>query len=197
MGKVYNKILALAKPYLKKGRKYDYQHTVYLLKLAKKIFEKEELDLTIMIPALILHDIGWGLLDTKYKNNFNTKKARIAHMKIGADISKKVLKSINYPKHKINKISHLISVHDNMSGGVKKTLHKKEEIILANVDFLWRLSRIGMNYNVKIKKISGNKYLKEINSKAKKRNISKYTYLYKTYSRLYQNRLKEIKKGLY
>ncbi len=196
MGKTYNKILSLAKPYLKKGRKYDYQHTVYLLKLAEKIFIKEGLDLTIMMPALILHDIGWGLLDDKYKNNFSTNKARLAHMKIGANFSKKILGNINYPKYKINKISHLISVHDNMSEGVKKTLNKKEEIILANVDFLWRISKIGMNYNIKRKNITGKNYLKIIKSKANKRNISKYPHLYKAYIRLYQNRLKEIEKGL-
>ena len=50
-------MLKVASPYLKQGRPADYQHTKFLLNLAPGIVRKEKLDESIIIPALIFHEL--------------------------------------------------------------------------------------------------------------------------------------------
>lgn len=140
---VYSNMLSAARPYLAQGRADDYAHTEFLLGICREILEQEGLDESIMIPAIIFHDIGWGLLDESIKTNFHSAEARRAHMERGAELARTLLEELGYPKEKTARIAHLVSVHDNQSAGIGGTLHDADELALAGIDFLWRASPVG------------------------------------------------------
>jgi hypothetical protein len=48
------------KPYCYRGRSGDYQHTLRAVGYGKELLQREKGEEGIVIPALYLHDIGWG-----------------------------------------------------------------------------------------------------------------------------------------
>ena len=61
MKEKYNNIWELAKPYLEKGVKKDFiLHTTCVVKAMELLLEHEKGDESLLIPAAILHDVGWS-----------------------------------------------------------------------------------------------------------------------------------------
>ena len=194
MRMAYKRMLKVASPYLKQGRPADYQHTKFLLNLAPGIVRKEKLDESIIIPALIFHDAGWGLLPKNLLQNYHSVLARRAHMRAGAKLAKRLLRELKYPSRKIKRIAHLVAVHDYQSSGLNKTLSAPDELVLAGIDFLWRATKNGFKSDLRESLRSPREQLKYLRVLALERRMDCFKFLYKTLKRLLADRSKELQK---
>jgi hypothetical protein len=142
MKDVYKKIWRLAKPHYEKGRPMDIEHIRWIMKDALIVCEKENIDDSLLLPLVILHDVGYSRVAKE--NYFKMDVRKKAHMKEGAKIAKEILEKINYPKDKIKKICYYISVHDNWALEDHK-IFKKDPIlgIFNDLDFMWSVTLIG------------------------------------------------------
>jgi len=106
------------KPYFEKHGGHDFTHTERVYRNAIKISKGENVDLDVIKAAALLHDIA--------RNMEDTRKIR-CHAKEGAKIAKRILKEINFPEEKIEKVVHAIKVHRYSKN--KKAETKEAEII--------------------------------------------------------------------
>jgi len=106
------------KPYLDRGRSGDYEHTLRAVGYGKELLQHEEAEEGIVIPALYLHDIGWGEVNFEDFINITlpSKKKDAAsvelHMKHGAALAKQILKKMDYSMETTQAIVSIIAVHD-------------------------------------------------------------------------------------
>ena len=152
MKEIYKKMWQLALPYYKKGRPGDVEHIKWMIKESIKVSKKESIDDSILLPLIILHDIGYA--ETKKDNPFKIN-LRKEHMKKGAIIATQILKKINYPKNKSKRIIYFISVHDNWA--LKKyKIYKTHKLlgIFNDLDYMWMFTPKGFNIVRKFKKFS-------------------------------------------
>ncbi len=140
MKSIYKEIWKLAKPYYEKGRPQNINHIEWMMKEALKVCQNEKIDETILLPLVILHDVGYAETGPAYFEK-NLKKA---HMIAGAKIAEKILKKLKYPENKIKKIAGYILVHDNWIFGENDIYNK--DILLGtfhDLDFIWMTSKKG------------------------------------------------------
>ena len=77
--KNYQPIWQKALPLLKKGKRKDFVlHTKYVVKAMKEIMAKEGGEQEILIPAAILHDIGWSQVPLEFQLSSDRKRAHQA-----------------------------------------------------------------------------------------------------------------------
>jgi len=69
MEEQYLKVWELAKPFYEKGRSYDIPHIAWMMKEAETIAESEMLDKRILLPIVILHDVGYSVVNQKKSRN--------------------------------------------------------------------------------------------------------------------------------
>ncbi|KKQ01741.1 MAG: hypothetical protein US11_C0004G0011 [Candidatus Roizmanbacteria bacterium GW2011_GWA2_36_23] len=127
-------LLKLSLPFYAKGRLWDsihlligIEHLMTVLKNIKSIKLRN-----ILVPAFILHDIGWSKLGNEKNTGWGSVKMRSLHMKFGAIIAKLLLSEIKYPKKYIPEIINLVAHHDDVYlGKSPKTL---EEKLLRDID---------------------------------------------------------------
>lgn len=137
MKDVYRQIWDLAKPYYQKGRSYDIPHIEWMMGEVNKIAETEELDIELLMPIAILHDVGYAMTSSD-NPNIKDEGIKIAHMREGAKIAKKILDEVGYDKSLTEKIVHYISVHDNwLLGDDSPYKECKEMAVFNDFDFLW------------------------------------------------------------
>jgi HD superfamily phosphodiesterase len=118
MKEIFEKIWKLALPY--QDKRDDKGHaqitTNYALQLLKTEMGNDE----IVVPAIILHDIGWSQLDKKQRmiifdhNATRDQKlnARYKHQDASVKFAKEILNQLNYSDDLINEITEIISQHD-------------------------------------------------------------------------------------
>ena len=114
MNQIYEDIWKLAKSYYEKGRPMDIDHIEWMMKDAFLVCQKENLDDSLLLPLVILHDVGYAEVPKDNPFKLNLRKA---HMEAGAKIARHILEKLNYPKDKIKKIEYYVSVHDNWALG--------------------------------------------------------------------------------
>lgn len=118
------------KPYFEKHGGHDFTHTERVYRNAIKISKEENVDLDVVKAAALLHDIARNMEDTgKIK----------CHAEEGAKIAKKILKEINFPKEKVEKVVHAIKVHRYSKN---KKAEIKEGKIIQDADRLDALGAI-------------------------------------------------------
>ena len=93
-----------------------YEDTLRVYRFAYYIGEKENADMTILLPAVLMHDIGMTI-DTGFPRHVD-KSAYLATM---------YLKSNGYPSNTIDRILQVIKSHHIPPGEARK--NKEEEII--------------------------------------------------------------------
>lgn len=138
---IENKIKQIILPYLKNGRSaFDLNHTKAVVYWMKKILkEYPHLDNNVLIIASYAHDWGYvGLFaNTDSSNIKEIYKQKELHMKLGAKKIRELLLrefSLNFSTSQIDKIAHLVSVHDKI-----EELRTEEEITLMEADTLGML----------------------------------------------------------
>ncbi|MBU0471849.1 MAG: HD domain-containing protein [Nanoarchaeota archaeon] len=111
------KVFEKAKPYLKESREGDIEHVYFMLETILNLKQKKvNIDLSIMLPLAILHDIGHcGVLPEHFKyltGSEKIKNAKLVHMLTGAKIAKKILEESDYDPEKSKEIIEIVSMHD-------------------------------------------------------------------------------------
>ena len=105
---------------------WDYNHTLAAVYWMEKLIEKEGGDKRILIPAIYLHDIGYGKDIKSLQERISRKKI---HMEEGAKEAEKILSKIGFSEDEIKEITHLIRIHDNF-----KELKTKNDFLIFEAD---------------------------------------------------------------
>ncbi|MFA6547692.1 MAG: HD domain-containing protein [Candidatus Magasanikbacteria bacterium] len=113
--KKYQNVWESALPYLKKGINKNFIiHTKGVVKAMEMILKKEKSDPDILIPAAILHDVGWANVPKKYQcttNKADKLHGMKLHIELAPEIIKEVLWSVNYKISQINEIIEIVQAH--------------------------------------------------------------------------------------
>ena len=81
---------------------YRWQHTLRVSQYGKVIAESEGADIELLLAACLLHDVAW--FDTGIENSRE-------HGRMGAGISRPVLKKLDYSPEQIESICYAIASH--------------------------------------------------------------------------------------
>ncbi|HLD83320.1 MAG TPA: HD domain-containing protein [archaeon] len=112
---------------------HDFSHVLRVLKIAKAIGAKEKADMSVLVPAAILHDAG-----RQGKATIDERKRSAGE---SAAMAKELLKKYGYPDALLNKILYAIDVHSFSKGAAPETLEAK---ILQDADRLDAIGAIGI-----------------------------------------------------
>jgi CRISPR/Cas system-associated endonuclease Cas3-HD len=135
---IYERIWDLARPYLN-TRKNDI-HTEISTGLAQQLLVQEGGEEDIVIPAIILHDVGWKKVPEDVQSKAFGPKASMpewnrVHEVEGAKIAGDILRKINYREDKILEIQKIIKGHDS-----RKEPISLNDSVVKDADKLWRYS---------------------------------------------------------
>lgn len=128
----YRKILHEALPLLAKGRWYDLSHTLIAVKdmsavlagertngILKDIPEEEyQRYRKILLPSIILHDIGWSSVGPEKNSQWDRADLRVTHMAKGAELAQGILENSGYDPELNPEITALIAHHDDQYLGI-------------------------------------------------------------------------------
>ena len=150
MKDVFEKIWKLALPY--QDKRDDEGHAETVLHYSLELVKLENVDENIVIPAAILHDIGWSQISKEeslkiFSNKINEDdriKIQREHEEAGVKLAKQILEKMNYNMEAINEILEIISQHD-----IRKGFISKDEGIMRDADKLWRFSKKGFWADIK------------------------------------------------
>ncbi|HOT92606.1 MAG TPA: hypothetical protein PLJ78_11485 [Anaerolineae bacterium] len=115
-----------------KRRWYDPYHILFSTNFALRLVEEEKLD-RLIVPGIILHDIGYFALEDK--SQWSAKESRITHMQEGVPLAARVLCENEFSPLEIEKILGMISVHDNPYIGL--SIHGRDRLGLRDCDRIW------------------------------------------------------------
>jgi HD superfamily phosphodiesterase len=114
LARAEERIFRLAKPFLRVRN--NEVHTRAAIEFALRLLETEKADRDIVIPAVILHDVGYdslseGLIPRAYGPRKEKDVTRI-HEQEGARIAAAILNDIGYDTSKTAEILEIIDGHD-------------------------------------------------------------------------------------
>ena len=139
---IYERIWDLARPYLN-TRKNDI-HTEIATGFAQALLLQEGGDEDIVIPAIILHDVGWKMVPEDIQSkafgpNASMPEWNRVHEVEGARIAGDILRKVDYPEAKILQIQEIIDGHDS-----RKEAFSVNDGIVKDADKLWRYSEVSV-----------------------------------------------------
>jgi len=133
-----------AKAYL--NTRYNDIHVELSYDFTKKLLKHyPQADEDIVLPAILLHDVGWkmvpedeqvGAFGPKVKNH----EAQRSHEVEGVKIAGQILSELKYPEDKIHEILSIIDGHDTRLEAL--SLNDK---IVKDADKLWRMTTTCVN----------------------------------------------------
>jgi putative nucleotidyltransferase with HDIG domain len=150
---IYQIIWEAALPY--QDKRDDAGHAEIVTKFSVKLCELEKANGDVVIPAAILHDIGWSRLsreEIQIGLGVDTAKdrmheIRLKHQRESVDLGRKILEEIGYPPELMEKIIEIISQHDTREG-----FFSKEDGCMRDADKLWQFSQEGFEADIRRKK---------------------------------------------
>ena len=145
MKAIYRKMWELAKPYLD-TREND-SHTQISLKFAQQLLKKEGGDEDIVIPAIILHDVGWKRLPEElhlkaFGPGSDPALTRI-HEVEGAKIAREILEQLHYDRNKTQEILRIIEAHDTRTEAISLN-----DRLVKDADALYRVTSEAFRVNI-------------------------------------------------
>lgn len=157
--KEFKQIWDLALSY--QDKRNDKGHAEVVTDYAMKLCEIEDVDENIVIPAAILHDIGWSQLSKKERIDIfyqrENKEARLKlkykHQDEGVKLAEGILEKASYPEKYIKEILEIISQHDTRKGFLSPN-----EAAARDADKLWRFSEIGFEKDLRESSITPEHY---------------------------------------
>ena len=132
-----------ARPYLQ-TRSND-RHTRYCYVFAQQLLTLHpKADAEIVLPALLLHDIGWSTVpDDKqllsFGPNMRYPDLRRQHETEGVRIATEILQDLQYDSATIGQITAIIDGHDTR----KESLSLNDSLV-KDADKLWRYTPFGL-----------------------------------------------------
>lgn len=171
MKEIYSSIWKLALPY--QDKRGDEGHAETVLNYAIELVKSEGADEEIVIPAAILHDIGWSKLPKeerlgifgkikKEDKQYLQKKHEIT----GVDLAKNILEQVNYDTPSTEEILEIISGHDTRAGFISKN-----EGVVRDADKLWRFSKKGFWVDVIRGSYTPNAHYKKLKDNVKEKDF--------------------------
>jgi len=151
MKKVHQKIWELALKY--QDQRNDKGHAEITLEFVQKLLALEKANPDIIIPAIMLHDIGWSQCtkEERFSASFDKKISpkreralRLKHQEKSVKLGRTILDQVNYDKQSVKQILEIVSRHDT-----GKKVSSLEEMVVKDADKLWRFSEIGFWTGVK------------------------------------------------
>ena len=144
---VFKQIYQLAQPYL--NTRYNDVHTEISVQLAHQLLSAEGGQEDIVIPAIILHDVGWQEVPADLHLEAFGPKATLpeinrTHEQAGVKIAKSILNEVNYDKEKIDEILEIIDGHDS-----RKESISLNDSLVKDADKLWRFTKTGFDIDNK------------------------------------------------
>jgi HD superfamily phosphodiesterase len=134
----YEEIYKLARPYLA-TRENDI-HTKIAYQFAIKLLDAEGGDESVILPAVILHDVGWKAVPEELQlkafgpGSYDLKLNRI-HEVEGAAIAGTILEEAQYDPDLANEVVEIILGHDSRKGSLSLN-----DAVVKDSDKLWRFS---------------------------------------------------------
>lgn len=111
----FEKIWQLALPYLKEGVRKDFAlHTKGVVKAMELILKKERGDENVLIPAAILHDVGWSRVPLRLQRSnsrMDQLEALRLHIKHAPPIIRDILTRAGYGRNRIGKVIEIVEAH--------------------------------------------------------------------------------------
>jgi len=136
MEKVFADILEKARVYCRDET--DLIHVNTALEMAKKLISLEGGNEKIIIPAIILHDLGWHLFSPEEELRARKITRRIEeivlshkHETESAVLAEKILSELNYPEEEKRQIIEIIAWHDTRTEAISR-----EDMIVKDSDRL-------------------------------------------------------------
>jgi HD superfamily phosphodiesterase len=144
MKAVFNEIWKLALPY--QDQRDDPGHAKITLKYAQELLFREKGNEDVIIPAIILHDIGWSqlikgrriLVFAKSAREEDKLEVQLEHQNESVKLATNILQKVNYPEELTGEILEIISQHDTRKGFISNN-----DGLVRDADKLWRTSREG------------------------------------------------------
>jgi HD domain len=136
---IYGKIYKLAGPYL--DTRQNDLHTRIAYSFALKLLEAERGDEKIVIPAVLLHDVGWKAVPEELQlkafgpGQYDLEINRI-HEVEGAKIARELLQQAGYDPALADQIAEIILGHDSRQEAISHN-----DALVKDSDKLWRFSR--------------------------------------------------------
>jgi HD superfamily phosphodiesterase len=170
MRPIYQKIFGRAKPFL--GTRKNLIHTKIVLRYAVKLLNMVEGDEEVVVPAVLLHDVGWKAVPehvhlTAFGPNQSNPQAARLHEVEGAKTAREILEGLHYPPEKVKEICRIIQGHDS-----RKTSISRSDRIVKDGDKLFRYSRKGMAIDLNRFHVDRGDYLRYL-----ERHIEKWFFL--------------------
>lgn len=143
MQSTFDRLLELAGPYL--DTRDNDLHVRTARQFAERILEQVRADEEVVIPAILLHDLGWkmipeGLQSTAYGPTIQDPELNRKHELEGVRLAREILDQVNYDPVKTREILTIIDGHDSR----REALSVNDQIV-KDSDKLWRLSHKGFN----------------------------------------------------
>ncbi|MGO8989676.1 MAG: HD domain-containing protein [bacterium] len=140
---VYQKIYERAKPFLRTRK--NVIHTKIALQYALKLLKEETGDNKIVIPGILLHDVGWKTVPeplqlTAFGPNASNPGLVRVHELEGAKIARNILEQLHYSPKRVKEICDIVRGHDSR----KRPLSRNDRFV-KDSDKLFRYSRKGMS----------------------------------------------------
>ncbi|MDJ0985955.1 MAG: HD domain-containing protein [Desulfobacterales bacterium] len=138
---VFEQIYQLAQPYLNTRR--NDVHIQISLQYAHELLNSEGGEESIVIPAIILHDVGWKKIpEDLHLRAFGPRatapELNRTHEEAGVEIAADILAKVQYDTEKVSEILEIIDGHDSR----KNALSLNDQIV-KDADKLFRYSQKG------------------------------------------------------
>lgn len=140
----YQPIWESAKPYL--NTRSNDTHTWYCYYFAEQLCDAyAEADREIVLPAIILHDVGWSTVpEDKQLQSFGPHmiypELRRQHETEGVRIATEILQKMGYNADRISAITVIIDGHDSRDESLSI-----EDSLVRDADKLWRYTPFGLD----------------------------------------------------
>lgn len=136
----------LAEPYL--NTRANDIHTRISVDFAYELLKREGGDERIVIPAMILHDVGWKRVpEDRQVGAFGpyakSREVNRIHETEGASIAASILKELGYEEDEIREIAAIIEGHDSREAAISLN-----DMLVKDADKLFRYSREGFQIDV-------------------------------------------------
>lgn len=140
------RLFKAAIPYLE--TRQNLIHTFIVCQYAGLLLTHEPGDPEIILPACILHDVGWSAIPEKdqlsaFRPGTRDETLRRKHETQGVVIAVDIMESLDYPEAQINKITSIIDGHDTTCGA-----RSPEDALVKDADKLWRYSKAGFAIDI-------------------------------------------------
>lgn len=135
----YEEIYTLAQPFLD-TRDNDI-HTRIAFSFARKLLEAEGGNEAVVLPAILLHDVGWKSLPVElhlkaFGPGHNDMTINRVHEVEGAKIARTILEQVGYDPALTDEITAIIVDHDS-----RREPLSLNDAIVKDSDKLWRFSK--------------------------------------------------------